>query len=398
MVNKHDVKRRMRQLMDEYIHEPQQPDYVLDESEMMVHIGPQHPIQPGPFLIDLKLKGETVETAKLYMGYGHKGIEKILEGLTYIQGLPVTDRICYLSALSNNEAYVSSVERLLDIEPPERSQYIRVIMQELSRIQSHLLGIGEYATDLGFVTMFLYMIREREYVLGLIEDITGARITHAFPRFGGVREDIPDGWREKAVDVLAMVNEKCEMYKELFSDDSVYKMRTVGIGTLTKEDVIKVGLTGPALRAAGIDYDVRRVYPTLTYPDIDFKVQTAKNGDIFDRVMVRIAEIQESCWIIEQALDQMKPGPLFPEGLPFGRRTPSMRVPPGEAYVPVEDPRGEMAMYIRSDGTDKPYRVKIRGPAFSLMQGLPPMLENVYIADVPAIAASMDSCNSEADR
>ncbi len=384
--------------MDEYVHEPQQPDYVLDESEMMVHIGPQHPIQPGPFLIDLKLKGETVETAKLYMGYGHKGIEKILEGLTYIQGLPVTDRICYLSALSNNEAYVSSVERLLDIEPPERSQYIRVIMQELSRIQSHLLGTGEYSTDLGFVTMFLYMIREREYVLGLIEDITGARITHAFPRFGGVREDLPDGWREKAINVFAMLNEKCEMYKELFSDDSVYKMRTVGIGALTKEDAIKAGLTGPALRATGVNYDVRKVYPSLTYPDIDFKVQTAKNGDIFDRTMVRINEIQESCWIIEQALDQMKPGPLFPEGLPFGRRTPSMRVPIGEAYVPVEDPRGEMAMYFRSDGTDKPYRVKIRGPAFSLMQGLPPMLENVYIADVPAIAASMDSCNSEVDR
>jgi len=177
-------------------------------------------------------------------------------------------------------------------------------MQELSRIQSHLLGTGEYATDLGFVTMFLFMIREREYVLGLIEDITGARITHCFPRFGGVREDLPDGWREKAIDVLSMINEKCEMYKELFSSDRTYRMRTVGIGTLTKEDVMKAGLTGPALRAAGIDYDVRKVYPTLTYPDIDFKVQTAKNGDIFDRVMVRINEIQESCWIIEQARER----------------------------------------------------------------------------------------------
>ncbi|NOQ28725.1 MAG: dehydrogenase, partial [Methanosarcinales archaeon] len=254
MVNKHDVKKRMRQLAAEYIHEPQQEAYKLDDTEMMLHIGPQNPIQPGPFLIDLKLSGETVRDSKLYMGYGHKGIEKILESMTYIQGLPVTDRICYLASLSNNEAYVSSVERLLDIEPPERSQYIRVIMQELSRIQSHLLGTGEYATDLGFVTMFLFMIREREYVLGLIEDITGARITHCFPRFGGVREDLPEGWREKAIDVLSMVNEKCEMYKELFASDRTYRMRTVGVGVLTKEDVMKAGLTGPALRASGIDY------------------------------------------------------------------------------------------------------------------------------------------------
>lgn len=398
MVNKHDIKKRMRQLTAEYIHEPQQPDYQIDESEMMLHIGPQHPIQPGPFLLDLKVRGETVSNAKLYMGYGHKGIEKIMESLTYLQCIPITDRICYLASLSNNEAFVSSVERLLDIEPTERSQHIRVIMQELSRIQSHLLGTGEYATDLGYVSMFLYMIREREYVLDLIEAITGARITHAFPRFGGVREDLPDRWRDMAIDVLHMVNEKCEVYKDIFSTDSIYRMRTVGIGALSKEDVIKAGLTGPALRAAGIGYDVRKVYPTLTYPDIDFKVPTGKNGDVFDRIMVRLEEVQESCWIIEQALDQMRPGPLFPEELPFGRRTPQLRVPPGDAYVPLEDPRGEIAMYVVSDGTDKPYRVKIRGPAFVLMQGLPPMLENVYIADVPAIAASMDSCNSEADR
>lgn len=373
-------------------------DKNVGPSEMILHIGPQHPMMPGPFRINAKLNGETVVDSEVEMGWLHKGIEKILENRTYLQGITIVDRICYMAAATNEEAFVGCVEKLADIEVPERAQYIRVILEELSRIQSHMLGMGEYATTLGFVSMFMFTIRDREDVLSLIDSITGARITHSFLRFGGVRDDLPEGFKDDVKYVFANLRKDIDTYEELFSTDAVYRSRTVGVGILTPEVAKDKGVAGPALRATGVTFDVRKDEPYLVYPDLDFKVCTAKVGDAYSRVQVRLDEIRESMYIVEQCLDQIPNGPLFPEGTAYGRRTPVMRVPPGEVYHRVEDPRGEMGFYMVSDGSDKPYRVKIRGPVFPTLQGLPPLIKGVRVAEIITIAGSMDACTTEVDR
>lgn len=371
---------------------------MLEPNEMIVHLGPQHPMQPGPFRLNLRLKGETVMDAEVELGYIHKGIEKILENRTYLQGITIVDRICYLVALVNEECFVGCVEKLLDIKPPERAQYIRVIVEELTRIQSHLLGMGEFAEFIGFVSMFMYTIKEREDILTLIDMVTGARITHSYLRFGGVREDLPDGFKEKALPVLKNLKKVVNDYEEMFGSDRIYRERTVGVGVLTADVAKSLGVSGPALRATGVPYDIRKVEPYLVYKDLDFKVCTETAGDCFARVQVRLNEIRESIHILEQCLDMIPSGPIFPEGTPYGRRTPVMRVPAGEVFHRVEDPRGEMGMYMVSDGSDKPYRVKIRGPYYPTLQALPPLIKGTTIADVAAISGSMDGCTSEADR
>jgi len=367
---------------------------IKSDSEMIFHMGPQHAVVPGPFLLDLLVDGERVKKAFLDMGYIHKGIEKIMENRTYMQGIPITDRLCYMAALSNNESYCGSVERLLGVEAPERAQYIRVITQELSRIQSHLLGTAEFLTLIGSAVYcpFLYMIIDREDVLSLIESVTGARINHSFVRFGGVRNDLPDGFAEKTRPVLQMVREKTEEYKELFLSDKLYRMRMEDVGVLSPSEARRLGVSGPPLRASDTPYDMRREDPYLLYKDLDFNVITRKEGDSRARVEVRLDEILESCYIVEQCLDQIPDGPIQ-EKLPK-----RIKPDPGEAYYRVEDPRGEMGFFVVSDGSDKPAKVKARGPVYAYMQALPPLLEGVYIADVVAIAGSMDSCTSEADR
>ncbi|OPY20790.1 MAG: F(420)H(2) dehydrogenase subunit D [Methanomethylovorans sp. PtaU1.Bin093] len=367
-------------------------------SEMIVHLGPQHPMLPGPFRLNAKLRGETVVDSEVEMGWIHKGIEKILENKTYLQGITIVDRICYLAALTNEEAYVGCVEKLAGIEVPERAQYIRVIMEELSRIQSHLLGMGEYASFVGFVSMFMYTIKEREDLMSVIDSVTGARITHSFLRFGGVKDDLPEGFKEDVKYVFGNLRKAIDNYEELFSTDSIYKARTVGIGTLTAEVAKDIGVSGPPLRATGVAFDIRKDEPYLVYKDLDFKVCTQTAGDVFARVQVRLDEMRESMYIVEQCLDQIPSGPIFPEGTAYGRRSPVMRIPAGEVFHRVEDPRGEMGFYMVSDGSDKPYRVKIRGPVYPTLQALPPLLKGVPVADIVAIAGSMDTCTSEVDR
>ncbi|WP_129598541.1 F420H2 dehydrogenase subunit FpoD [Methanohalophilus profundi] len=373
-------------------------DTNVGPDEMLIHLGPQHVAQPGPFRLNVKVKGETVQDSEVELGFIHKGIEKILESKTYLQGIPVVDRACYLAALSNEEAFVGSVERLVGIEPTERSQYIRVIVEELSRIQSHLLGYAEYASFLGFVSMFMYPIAVREKVLELLEMTTGARITHSYLRFGGVRDDLPEGFEAKCKETFEYVRKGVEEWGELMKTDMIYRERAVGIGVLTPDVASDLGVSGPPLRATGVDFDIRKDDSYLVYDDLDFKVCTETAGDIDARIWVRIAEIYESMYIIEQALDQIPSGPLFPENLPYDRRSPVMRVPEGEVFYRVEDPRGEMGFYMVSDGSDKPYRVKIRGPVYPTMQALPPLIKGTQLADVVAIAGSMDACTSEADR
>jgi NADH-quinone oxidoreductase subunit D len=353
---------------------------------------------PGPFRLNVKLRGETVIDSQVEAGFLHKGIEKILESKTYLQGITIVDRICYLAALTNEEAYVGCVEKLADIEVPERAQYIRVIMEELSRLQSHLLGTGEYAEFIGFMSMFFYCIKEREDVLTLMDSVTGARVTHSFLRFGGVKADLPEGFADDVKHVFGNLRKAIDTYEELFSTDSIYKARTVGIGTLTAEVAKDIGVSGPPLRATGVAFDIRKDEPYLVYKDLDFKVCTQTAGDVFSRVQVRLDEMRESMYIIEQCLDQIPKGPIFPEGTAYGQRSPVMRIPAGEVFHRVEDPRGEMGFYMVSDGSDKPYRVKIRGPVYPTLQALPPLLKGVPLADIVAIAGSMDTCTSEIDR
>jgi NADH-quinone oxidoreductase subunit D len=367
-------------------------------SEMIVHIGPQHPMLPGPFRLNARLRGETVVDSEVEMGWIHKGIEKILENRTYLQGITIVDRICYLAALSNEEAYVGCVEKLAGIEVPERSQYIRVIVEELSRLQSHLLGMGEYASFVGFVSMFMYTIKEREDVLSLLDSITGARITHSFLRFGGVKDDLPPGFKDDVKRVFPNVRKAIDSYEDMYSTDSIYRARTVDVGVLTADVAKDLGVSGPPLRATGVPFDIRKDEPYLVYEDLDFKVCTEKAGDVYARIQVRLDEMRESMYIIEQCLDQMPEGPLFAEDTPYGKRSPVMRIPAGEVYHRVEDPRGEMGFYMVSDGSDKPYRVKIRGPVYPTLQTLPPLLKGVKVADIVAIAGSMDTCTSEVDR
>lgn len=366
--------------------------------EMILHLGPQHPMQPGPFRLNLRLKGETVVDADIELGFIHKGIEKILEYKTYLQGITIVDRICYIAALVNEECFVGCTEKLLDLEPPERAKYIRVILEELTRIQSHLLGMGEFGEFIGFVSMFMYTIREREEILSLIDMITGARLNHSYLRFGGVREDLPEGFKKKALPVLNKLKKAVNDFEQMFDSDRIFRERTIGVGVLTAELAKSLGVSGPPLRATGVSFDIRKSEPYLVYKDLDFKVCTKTAGDCFARVQVRLDEIRESIYILEQCFDLIPNGHLFPENTPYGRRTPVMRVPAGEVFHRVEDPRGEMGMYMISDGSDKPYRVKVRGPVYPTLQALPPLIKGTTVADVAAIAGSMDSCTSEADR
>ena len=363
----------------------------IKDSEMIVHMGPQHPMLAGPFMLDLKLEGEIVKEAELTLGYGHKGIEKILENRMYISCIPVTDRICYIASLSNNEVFCNCIEKLLDIEVPERAQYIRVMLMELSRIQSHLIGLGEYSEFLGFMSMFIFLVREREDILTLLEMITGARLTHSFVRPGGVRFDLPDNFKEKAMKILPDFEKRVREDQETLESDEVYIERTEGVGVVPTSLAKEVGVAGPVLRASGVNYDIRRVEPTLVYKDLDFKVITATAGDTFARAHCRFEEIYESLYIIQQCLDQLPSGEVR-------AKLPKTLKPEGEVYCRVEDPRGEMAFYMIADGSPKPYRVRIRGPAYATLQALPPVLEGVYVADVPAIVGSMDGCTSEVDR
>ncbi|MCX6680180.1 MAG: F420H2 dehydrogenase subunit FpoD [Methanothrix sp.] len=367
---------------------------IKSDSEMIMHLGPQHAMVPGPFLLDILVEGERVKKAFLDVGYIHKGIEKIMENRTWLQGITYTDRMCYVASLSNNECYCGAVEKILGLEVPQRAQYIRVILEELSRIQSHLIGTGEFLTLVAGVgyAPWQYMIMDREKIISLIESVTGARLTHTFVRFGGVRNDLPEGFAEQCKKVLPYMKSRTEEFIELFAQDPIYSLRMENIGSIPAETAKRMGCAGRVLRAAGVAYDMRKEDPILVYPELDFKVVTGTRGDSADRIDVTLREILESIHIIEQCLDRIPSGPIKTEA-----KIPK-KVPAGEAYYRVEDPRGEMGMYVISDGGDKPYRVKVRGPFYATFQTLTPLLEGVYIADAVAIAGSMDGCPSEADR
>nr|ANC58255.1 NADH-quinone oxidoreductase subunit D [Candidatus Methylacidiphilum infernorum] len=384
---------------------------------LLLNMGPSHPSTHGVFQLLLELDGEVITKAIPEVGYLHRGDEKIAENMQYNQFVPYTDRLDYLAPLANNVVYACAVEKLLGWEIPARAQVIRVICSEMARISSHLMGLGAYAMDCGAVSVFLYTFTEREKIYLLIEELTGARFTTSYTRIGGLARDLPPGWTEKLKDFIKQFLPKVDEIEGLLTKNKIFVDRTQDIGIISKEDAIDYGLTGPNLRGSGVDHDLRKKNPYLGYEKYDFEVPLGSVGDCFDRYMVRIEEMRQSCRILEQALADIPPGPIAvdePRGyLPkksavltkmeeliqhFIIVTQGVDAPPGEVYFGGENPKGELGFYIVSKGGGVPYRLKIRSPSFVNLSILPKILPGHLLSDVVAILGSLDFVMGECDR
>lgn len=371
---------------------PGQSDTWSSTETMEVNLGPQHPSTHGVFRAVVELDGETVVKVVPHLGFLHRGIEKLAEHRTYQQIIPLTDRLDYMAGASNNLGYCLAVEKLLGIETPPRGQFIRVILTELSRICSHLFWAGANAHDLGAMTPFFYMCREREQILFLMERATGARLTPSFFRFGGVAMDLPPEFPEECRKFVTAFPSRVDEYETLLTENPIWKSRTQGVGILTAADCIALGVSGPMARAAGINWDLRKNQPYSSYDQFDFQVPLYQGCDAYDRYRVRIMEMRQSNEIIRQAL----------EGLPEGEYSVPMKgalkPPVGEVYQAIEAPRGELGFYLISDGTAQPYRVKIRPPTFVNLQALPLMSEGKLFSDLISSLSSIDLVLAEVDR
>lgn len=367
----------------------------LVTDHITVNLGPQHPSTHGVFRIAAKLDGETIVNLKPVMGYLHRNHEKIGERNTYLQNMPFTDRLDYLSSMSNNFGYALTVEKLLDVAVPERAEYIRVIMAELTRIQNHLFAIGMFLNDLGaFFTPSLYAIEERELILDIFEMVSGSRMMCNYFRFGGLARDLPEGTLEKIKGlVLERLPRKVDEMDRFLSENEILRSRTVGQGILSPEDAIRYSAAGPMLRASGIPYDIRRADPYSVYDRFDFDVAVRYNGDIYDRYYIRLDEVRQSLRILEQAVKQI------PEGeIQTGKPQYTMRVPAGESYGRVEGPKGELGFYVVSDGKANPYRYHVRAPSFINLTAFGPMCVGLKVADTVAVLGSIDIVLGETDR
>jgi NADH-quinone oxidoreductase subunit D len=365
---------------------------ILDTDGFIVNMGPQHPSTHGVLRLILKLDGEEILSAVPDIGFLHRGMEKIAENRTYLQFIPYTDRVDYLSAMSSNMAYVLAVERLADIPVPRRAEFLRVIMLELNRIASHLLWMGTLGLDLGAFTPFLYAFREREVILDLFEMTCGARLTYSYFRFGGVSKDIPPEFMPALKNFLPDLKKKIAEYDVLLTNNVIFLGRTKDIGILPKEMAIDYGVTGPNLRGSGVRWDLRKDDPYSIYSEFEFDIPIGSKGDCWDRYNVRIEEMRQSIRIIEQAIETIPPGNVS-NGL-----MPNLRIEPGELYSRTESPRGELGIYLVSDGSNKPYRLKIRSPSFSNLSVLPEIAKGWKIADVVAILGSIDVVMGDVDR
>jgi NADH-quinone oxidoreductase subunit D len=396
------------------------PTPVLEPGQdrtMILNMGPQHPSTHGVLRVLLEIDGETVVRIMPDIGYLHTGIEKTCEAKFYQQVVPLTDRIDYLCPMTNNLCYVLAVEKLLGLEIPPKAQWMRVLMNELTRINSHLVWLGTHAMDIGALTVFLYCFREREEVLKMFEMISGQRMMTSYFRIGGLALEPPLGFFERVREFAGYFPEKVDEYENLLTGNPIWMMRTKGVAKLTAEDAIALGASGPTLRGSGVDIDLRRDMPYTGYDNFKFKVPVAQEGDVFARYMCRVAELRESIKIVGQALDGMPEGPVKANApgvvLPdrekmktqmealiyhFKIITEGFAVPAGEVYQAVESPRGEMGYYIVSDGTAKPYRVHMRAACLANLQTLPKMCEGGLIADVVAAIGSIDIVLGEIDR
>ncbi|MGA7944861.1 MAG: NADH dehydrogenase (quinone) subunit D [Candidatus Sulfotelmatobacter sp.] len=396
------------------------PTPVLEPGQdrtMILNMGPQHPSTHGVLRVLLEIDGETVVRIMPDIGFLHTGIEKTCEAKFYQQVVPLTDRIDYLCPMTNNLCYVLAVEKLLGLEIPPKAQWMRVLLNELTRINSHLVWLGTHAMDIGALTVFLYCFREREEVLKMFEMISGQRMMTSYFRVGGLALEPPLGFFERVGEFAGYFAEKIDEYENLLTGNPIWMMRTKGVARLTAEDAIALGASGPTLRGSGVDIDLRRDMPYSGYENFNFKVPVAQEGDVFARYMCRVRELRESNEIVKQALDGMPEGPIKADApgvvLPdrekmktqmealiyhFKIITEGFAVPAGEVYQAVESPRGEMGYYIVSDGTAKPYRVHMRAACLANLQTLPKMCEGGLIADVVAAIGSIDIVLGEIDR
>ena len=403
------------------------------EDTMIINMGPQHPSTHGVLRMVLELEGETVVNARPVIGYLHTGIEKNTESRTWQQAVAFVTRADYLAPFHTELAYCLAVERLLGIQAPPRAQTIRVLVTELNRVASHLVWLATTAMEIGAVSMMLYGFREREMILDVFEMITGLRMNHAYVRVGGVVMDLPEDAPEKIREFLKVVPGRIHEYEELLTGNPIWRQRTIGIGRLSAHDCLEMGVTGPVLRSAGVARDLRKDEPYCGLETYDFEVSTATGADVFARYEVRMEEMRQSLRIVEQALARLEPGPVMvedpkvawpahlavgPDGIGnseeyvghilnesmealihhFKMVTQGAKVPPGEVYQPVESPRGELGLYVVSDGGQHPYRVHLREPNFVHLQAIPRMVEGSLIADVIAAVASLDPVMGGADR
>jgi NADH-quinone oxidoreductase subunit D len=388
---------------------------------MTLNMGPQHPSTHGVLRVALELDGETVVRAKPIIGYLHTGMEKQAEYKTYTQSIPQTDRMDYLSPMSNNLAFCLAVEKLLDVEAPARAQAIRVLLTELTRISAHCVWLGTHALDIGAMTVFFYCFREREKVLSLYDHVCGARMTASYFRVGGLAMDIPDGFLDRCQKFVDEMPAHTDEYESLLTRNPIWLARTVGVAPLSRKEAIGFGATGPTLRGSGVEWDLRKKEPYCGYDTYDFDVPVGKNGDAYDRYQVRVREIREATKIAGQAIARIR---SMGEKGEYRLRDYKYVLPPkeevktsmealihhfkivahgffppvGEAYRAIEAPKGELGFYFVSDGTPRPWRMKVRSPSFVNLQTLPTMIEGRLVADVITAIGSLDIVLGEIDR
>jgi NADH-quinone oxidoreductase subunit D len=398
---------------DDYIIEDESPD----DERMIVNMGPQHPSTHGVLRLQVELEGEIIRRTKPVIGYLHTGMEKTGETLTYLQGPTNVTRMDYLAPFHNELVFSMAVERLLEIEIPPRAQAIRVLMTELNRVSSHLVALATNGMDIGAISMMLYGFRERETVLAFFEKVTGLRMNHNYIRPGGVAADLPPGWEDDVEDIIDTLPAKLAEYDDLLKQNPIWLERTRHIGVITAEECLGYGITGPTLRSAGVDWDLRKTQPYSGIEQYEFDVITGENGDVYDRYLIRVEEIRQSLRIVRQVTERMPLGDWRTEDRkvtppPRARLDESMealihhfkiftegfKVPEGEVYEAVESPRGELGCYIVSDGSAKPWRCHIRAPSFANLQALPIMMADSLVADTVATIASLDPVMGDVDR
>jgi NADH-quinone oxidoreductase subunit D len=380
-------------------------------------MGPQHPSTHGVLRLDLRLDGELVVNVVPDIGYLHTGMEKLFEYKKYQQGIVITDRMDYLNPLGNNLAYVMAAEKLLQLEIPPRAQIIRVLMCELQRIASHMVWLGTSCLDMGAMTPFWFCFKQREKILNLIEAASGGRMTPSYFRIGGLMMDLPAGFENRCKQFLEDFPEALDTFNTLVTGSTIWQSRTMGIGVINRDEAIDWGLTGPCLRGSGVELDLRKHNPYSGYETYDFDIPTEKDGDVWSRFLVRMRELNESAKIVRQALERLKPGPIkadapkvvLPDRDDMRKHMDSLihhflivaegfNVPEGEVYMPIEASKGELGVYMKSNGGPKPERVHFRGPSFVNLSALPDMSVGEMVADVVAIIGSLDIVLGEIDR
>lgn len=368
------------------------PEPKLDTVEMELNMGPQHPSTHGVFRMVLIVDGERVTGVEPFIGYLHRGTEKLCEYYNYRQVIPLIDRLDYIAAFNNELPYVMAVEKLMGIQVPERAEYIRVILCELNRIASHLVFYSTFGGDAGAMTPFLYGFRERERILMLFEAISGRRMNNTFFKVGGVQWDLPPDFKERMTELLRYLKPGIEECDYFLSKNEVLMARARDIGVISGEDAIDFGLSGPNLRASGVNLDIRRAEPYSIYDRFDFDVPIGTRGDCYDRYLLRVEEMRQSLRIVEQAMNDLPDGPVVGELPRF------IRPKAGEAYVQTENPRGALGIYLISQGGDRPYRLKLRTPSFCNLTALELMLKGCYVADCVVILGSLDIVMGDVDR